>query len=139
MAETLAESDEETGHAPFPSEAESTEEEASAMERSFTSNNYTTDAFDENDPYLTSDLTDNSSSPLNHGSNLSTKTAVHHLIYFVVHANIDKQKTVRLLRLITRFLPSPNNHPTFWRKLMKLLGKSTKSITDFICGQCNQK
>ena len=109
------------------------------METSFISNDYVTDEIDENDSYLTAISIKNDFSRLFHRSNLSNQVTARRLIYSIVGANIDKRESIPLRRLMKIFLGQPNNLPKFWKRLLKLMEKVMKSITDLACVHCNRR
>lgn len=102
-------------------------------------NNYTADDFDENDLFFPENSGENEFTSLFDGSDVSVRATVHHLVAFLIDSNLGKRKSTRLLQLIKSLLPQPNRLPKTWNCLMKLIGRSTKSMTTFLCGKCHQR
>lgn len=102
-------------------------------------NDYTADDFDESYFYLPDNSVENEFTSLFDGSDVSVRATVHLLVAFLIDSNLDKRKSTRLLQLIKSLLPQPNRLPKTWNCLMKLIGRSTKSVTTFLCGKCHQR
>jgi hypothetical protein len=100
---------------------------------------YTTDDFDENYLYFPESSVENDFASLFDGSDVSVRATVHLLVAFLIDSNLDKRKSTRLLQLIKSLLPQPNRLPKTWKCLIKLSGRSSKSVTTILCGKCHQR
>ena len=93
-----------------------------------TLSNYVEDDFDKNGFYFPTNSSEDNSSPLFNGSDVSVLTAAHLLVSFVIDSNNDKQTSTRLLVLIKALLPQPNKLSKTWKALINLIGHVSKSI-----------
>jgi hypothetical protein len=100
---------------------------------------YTADDFDENYLHFPENSVENEFTSLFDGSDVSVRATVHLLVAFLIDSNLDKRKSTRLLQLIKYLLPQPNRLPKTWKCLMKLSGRSSKSVTTTLCGKCHQR
>ena len=100
---------------------------------------YIADDFDENYHYFPKNSVENEFPALFNGSDISVRATVHILVAFLIDSDLDKRKSTRLLQLIRSLLPQPNRLPKTWKSLMKLIGRSTKSVTTYLCGKCHQR
>ncbi|CAF3566226.1 unnamed protein product [Rotaria socialis] len=98
--------------------------------------NYENDLFDNVHPFDDYLLDMDNSRPLFNGSSITVKKAVHQLCSFFTDFNINKSTVVNLLRIIKTLLPKPNQLPTSWKGIMKVLGRASTSRTTFLCSSC---
>ncbi|CAF3413761.1 unnamed protein product [Rotaria socialis] len=98
--------------------------------------NYENDQFDNVHQFDDHLLDMDNSRPLFNGSSITVKKAVHQLCSFFTDFNINKSTVVNLLRIIKTLLPKPNQLPTSWEGIMKVLGRASTSRTTFLCSSC---
>ncbi|CAF0896076.1 unnamed protein product [Didymodactylos carnosus] len=56
---------------------------------------------------------------------------------FVLDANLDKSRTVRVLKLIKSIFPQPNLLPTTHHKIPGIFGRTTLFTTNHLCSNCS--
>ncbi|CAF4175782.1 unnamed protein product, partial [Rotaria magnacalcarata] len=92
--------------------------------------------FDNVHPFDDQLLDMDNSRPLFNGSSITVKKAVDQLCSFFTDFNINKSTVVNLLRIIKIFLPKPNQLPTSWKGIVKVLGRASTPRTTFLCSSC---
>ncbi|CAF2310214.1 unnamed protein product [Rotaria sp. Silwood2] len=76
------------------------------------------------------------SAPLFVSSRHTVVSATTSIMRFAMDANLDKQQTTKLLKLVKSLLPQPNSLPTTHRKLLKVFGVTSLFSTKYLCERC---
>ncbi|CAF1395132.1 unnamed protein product, partial [Rotaria sordida] len=102
----------------------------------FLEENYVPDNYDSIDSDTGNSTPYDSSPPLYEYATITTNEAVNCLMQFFIKSNFDKNKVIKMMRLIKSILPSPNKLPTTFRQILRTYGKIPSSIEKFYCNNC---
>ncbi|CAF1259558.1 unnamed protein product [Rotaria sordida] len=102
----------------------------------FLEENYVPDNYDSIDSDTGNSIPYDSSPPLYEYATITTNEAVNCLMQFFIKSNFDKNKVIKMMRLIKSILPSPNKLPTTFRQILRTYGKIPSSIEKFYCNNC---
>ncbi|CAF3989456.1 unnamed protein product [Rotaria sp. Silwood1] len=91
---------------------------------------------DEHDNMLNDSNVIDNSARLYLNSEHTVISATKLVLDFATSSNLDKQSTMKLLKLIKSLLPQPNVLPTSLKSILKGFGRTSSFYTKFICERC---